>query len=130
MLQMDTQEQAGKKRAIKTRIQMTDIISVNRNAVKIKLSPLITTRCCRSCQKIIAIIIRLWPNTRGHLHVQGGGGLGGWRRAQSETPFQTICVPENIPENTLSLKENKWNLLFGLESRVKIKTTCQKLPKY
>lgn len=39
----------------------------------------------------------------------GGGGL------QNETPFQTIPAPENIPENTLSLKENKWNLLFGLD---------------
>lgn len=51
-----------RKKAIKTRIkrrlQMSDIISVNRNAVKIKLSALITTRCCWTCQKIIAIIIR------------------------------------------------------------------------
>lgn len=46
------------KTRIKTRIQMRDIIGVNRNALKIKLSPLITTRCCWTCQKIIAIIIR------------------------------------------------------------------------
>lgn len=38
---------------------------------------------------------------------------------RNETPFQIIFQPENIPENTLSPKENKWNLLFGLECREK-----------
>lgn len=55
----------------------------------------------------------------------GGGGGAGGGGVQNETPFQTIPLPENIPENTLSLKENKWNLLFGLDRREKIKTICR-----
>lgn len=63
------------KMRIKTRTQMRDIISVNRSALKIKLSPLITTCCCRTCQKIIAIIIRhgLTPmNTSTHGEAEEG----------------------------------------------------------